>query len=367
MVPGRLIYYHYWCWRVRGAAPVKTSTGHNFPWEYQRNPRNSYQYWCQILVTFPDQCLRTLFQGNSCLFPVWWPPLNTSPQPTPWRWHFLWHDVGQGGASHEKFVAAPSKKQARFLEGPVPLRIKGKATFLEAPFASKKVLRGTFRGLPPFAPLLSGKRREVLRPQERECLRKKGASGERKKRTKKGHTTSGQFLPFTDIFLIRSRPGKPNQRKGPKRKVHEFRPFLWILVFFLRKTSTIHIELLFRNAPAKSSWTHLSLVWFARATPDLRRLSQKLGSQHQLHTKTPTVAISLIGSAPGANSASLRGFFHWNADDMLALHLRPSQARVDPPTAEIALLYPDILNPAKCSPQTATQQNTTQDNPPKSS
>ena len=31
---------------------------------------------------------------------------------------------------------------------------------------------------------------------------------------------------------------------------------------------SIHIELLFRNAPAKSSWTALSLVWFAGATPD---------------------------------------------------------------------------------------------------
>ena len=39
-------------------------------------------------------------------------------------------------------------------------------------------------------------------------------------------------------------------------------------VFFLRKTSTIQIELLFRNAPVKSSWTDLSLVWFAGVTPD---------------------------------------------------------------------------------------------------
>ena len=59
------------------------------------------------------------------------------------------------GASHEKFHAAPYKKQVRFLEGPLPLRIKGKATFLEASFASKKVLRGALRGLPPFAPLLT--------------------------------------------------------------------------------------------------------------------------------------------------------------------------------------------------------------------
>ena len=32
-----------------------------------------------------------------------------------------------------------------------------------------------------------------------------------------------------------ARQTKP--KKGPKRKVHEFRPFLWILVFFLGKTS----------------------------------------------------------------------------------------------------------------------------------
>ena len=39
-------------------------------------------------------------------------------------------------------------------------------------------------------------------------------------------------------------------------------------MFFLRKTSTVHIELLFRNAPAKSSRTDFLLVWFAGATPD---------------------------------------------------------------------------------------------------
>ena len=39
------------------------------------------------------------------------------------------------------------------------------------------------------------------------------------------------------------------------------------------KTSTIHIELLFRNAPVKSSCTHLSLVWFAGATPERNSLS----------------------------------------------------------------------------------------------
>ena len=43
---GRLIFYHYWCWGARGAVPVKTSTGNNFPRKYQRIPRNYYQYWC---------------------------------------------------------------------------------------------------------------------------------------------------------------------------------------------------------------------------------------------------------------------------------------------------------------------------------
>ena len=61
---------------------------------------------------------------------------------------------GPRGASYEKFHAAPSKKQARFLEGPLPLRAQGKSDLLRSPFASKKVLCGTVRGLPPVAPLL---------------------------------------------------------------------------------------------------------------------------------------------------------------------------------------------------------------------
>ena len=42
----------------------------------------------------------------------------------------------------------------RFLEGPLPLRTQGKSDLLRSPFASKVVLRGTFFGLPPSAPLL---------------------------------------------------------------------------------------------------------------------------------------------------------------------------------------------------------------------
>ena len=81
-----------------------------------------------------------------------------------------------------------------------------------------------------------------------------------------GRKTGLCFARFA--FLIQESPRQTKPKKEPKRKVREFRPFLWILVFFLRRTSTIHIELLFRNAPSKSSWTDLSLVWFAGATPD---------------------------------------------------------------------------------------------------
>ena len=70
------------------------------------------------------------------------------------------------------------------------------------------------------------------------------------------------------LSKIRSRPGKPNQRKGQNEKFMNFAHFCEFWCFFLRKTSTIHIELLFRNAPAKNSWADLSLVWFAGATPE---------------------------------------------------------------------------------------------------
>ena len=49
-------------------------------------------------------------------------------------------------------------------------------------------------------------------------------------------------------------PRQTKPKKGPKRKVHELRPFLcefWC--FSLGKTTAIHIELLFRSAPVKSS------------------------------------------------------------------------------------------------------------------
>ena len=65
---------------------------------------------------------------------------------------------------------------------------------------------------------------------------------------------------------IRSRPGKPNQRKGQNEKFMNFAHFFVNSgVFPLENKHDSH---LFRNAPAKSSWTDLSLVWFAGATPE---------------------------------------------------------------------------------------------------
>ena len=63
------------------------------------------------------------------------------------------------------------------------------------------------------------------------------------------------------VTNVRSRPGKPqesprqtkNQRKGQNEKFMNFAHFCEFWCFSLGKTSTIHIELLFRNAPGKSS------------------------------------------------------------------------------------------------------------------
>ena len=71
------------------------------------------------------------------------------------------------------------------------------------------------------------------------------------------------------LYCSQESPRQTKPKKGPKQKVHEFRHFCEFWCFSLGKTSTIHIELLFQNAPVKCSWTDLSLVWFARATSDV--------------------------------------------------------------------------------------------------
>ena len=105
-----------------------------------------------------------------------------------------------------------------------------------------------------------------------------------------------KLIPTTFPYVrmqdfLRSRPGKPNQRKGQNEKSMNFAHFLWILPIFLRKASTIHIEFLFRNAPAKSSWTDLSSVWFAGATPD--SLDSRQGNNLPLSSPWPCHLLNL--------------------------------------------------------------------------
>ena len=55
-------FQNMWIWETiflpllvltrQGAAPVKTSTGNDFPREYQRTPRKYYQHWCEIFVKY---------------------------------------------------------------------------------------------------------------------------------------------------------------------------------------------------------------------------------------------------------------------------------------------------------------------------
>ena len=68
-----------------------------------------------------------------------------------------------------------------------------------------------------------------------------------------GHQDPFGLISVKSRPTIRSRPGKPNQRKGQNEKFMNFAHFCEFWCFFLGKTSTIHKELLFRNAPAKSS------------------------------------------------------------------------------------------------------------------
>ena len=75
---------------------------------------------------------------------------------------------------------------------------------------------------------------------------------------------------FSTVFaLYQESPRQTKPKKGPKRKVHEFRPFLWILVFFLRKQARFTLNFC-SGTPLRKvhELTFFGLVWFAGATPD---------------------------------------------------------------------------------------------------
>ena len=77
------------------------------------------------------------------------------------------------------------------------------------------------------------------------------------------HILGACFLANLGVIRIVSGIAPANQTKErAKTKSSWISPIFVNSGVFLGKTSTIRIELLFRNAPAKSSWIDLSLVWF---------------------------------------------------------------------------------------------------------
>ena len=87
-----------------------------------------------------------------------------------------------------------------------------------------------------------------------------------------------------------------NQTKErAKRKVHDFALFFCVNsgVFPWENKHDSRIELLFRNAPAKSSWTDLSLVWFAGATPEEKNLRGPRTTHHP--HKRPSSSGGILG------------------------------------------------------------------------
>ena len=65
---------------------------------------------------------------------------------------------------------------------------------------------------------------------------------------------------------IRSHPGKPNQIKGQNEKFMNFAHFVWILEFFLMKTSTIHISNFCSGMPPRKVH-ELTFLWFGLPGP----------------------------------------------------------------------------------------------------
>ena len=64
----------------RGAAPVKTGTGNDFPQKYQRILRNDYQHWCWNSVTFLP------FSTALVIFTLWH---EITTKINPWKFFFV--------------------------------------------------------------------------------------------------------------------------------------------------------------------------------------------------------------------------------------------------------------------------------------
>ena len=138
-----------------------------------------------------------------------------------------------------------------------------------------------------------------------------------------------------------------NQTKGQKQKIHEFRPFWWLLVFFLRKTSTILIELLFRNAPVKSSWTDL-FFWFGLLGPLLINIKRWKQFKHKWQGGSKT-------SRKDARSSRVevrRGYANCSPNTSQTSKLRNTFTN----TNHIAGMVPTFQGPAKVEPEIALEK-----------
>ena len=107
-----------------------------------------------------------------------------------------------------------------------------------------------FRAAPVFRPLLGGSNlSNEMTVWTQSCF---GASCT-------GAIRAVLWLKCFRFLRESARQTKP--KKGAKRKVHEFGPFLWILVFFLGKTSTIHISNFCSGMPLRKVH-ELAFPWF---------------------------------------------------------------------------------------------------------
>ena len=86
----------------------------------------------------------------------------------------------------------------------------------------------------------------------------------------------GAFCLYTLSFFIlqleqtfRSRPGKPNQRKGQNEKFMNFAHFCEFWCFSLGKQARFTYRTFVPECPYENFVNWLFLVWFAGATPDL--------------------------------------------------------------------------------------------------
>ena len=159
----------------------------------------------------------------------------------------------------------------RLLRPPNPWRRRTFSVHLSTPNLTGQRFHRTMEWSPP-AP---GSLKALLLPPLLNKVRNKGAQGVQARYGAELHPFislvryPGRLVILGMESLLRSRPSKPNQRKGQNGKFMNFALFGEFWCFSLGKQARFPLNFCSGMPLAKSSWTDLSLVWFARATPDL--------------------------------------------------------------------------------------------------